>query len=57
MHQSVERSIALWKSQNGPFRENIGKHLLNDAKPWTPFEVQQEHPFYIDYSTRCCDWV
>jgi len=57
MHRTVERSIALWKTQNGPFRENIGSHLQNNIKPWTPFEVRPEHPFYIDYNTRRCDWV
>ena len=57
MHQSVERSIALWKSQNGPFRENIGRHLQSEAEPWSPFLVQLSHPFYIDYTARRCDWV
>lgn len=50
MHKSVERSIALWKSQNGPIRENIGSHLNEVIKPWTPFIVRAQHPFYIDYT-------
>ena len=56
MHQSVERSIALWKSQNGPFRENIGRHLQKDSKAYSPADVRPQHPFYIDYTGRSCNW-
>jgi len=57
MHRTVERSIALWKSQNGPIRENIGSHLEKALKPWTPFTVTPKHPFYIDYTDRSCEWT
>ena len=56
MHHSVERSIALWKSQNGPFRENIGRHLQKEIKAYSPADVRPQHRFYIDYTERSCNW-
>ncbi|MEO0883257.1 MAG: hypothetical protein AAFY34_11045 [Pseudomonadota bacterium] len=48
MHRLVERSVALWKAQNGHFRYKIGKHLTS-ATPVAPF--------YIDYTERRCDYI
>lgn len=47
MNKSVERSIALWKEQNGPIRNKIGRHLQAD------FLVLAElgkHHFFIGYA-------
>lgn len=57
MYQIVERSISLWKAQHGPFRVNVGNHLNHAIKPYSPFDVRPEHPFYIDYTDRKCDWA
>jgi len=57
MHRTVERSIALWKKQNGPIRENIGRHIEKTFTPWTPDTVMPKHPFYVDYTVRSCEWT
>ncbi len=56
MHKSVERSIALWKAQHGPIRNNIGCHVKDSLKQWTPFDIRPEHRFFIDYTSRDCAW-
>jgi|GEM_PF-3334303 len=48
--QLVERSIALWKAQNGPIREKIGRHVKTQSGKLT----QTLPPFFIDYTQRDC---
>ena len=55
MYKNVERSIALWKAQHGPIRENIGKHLQGDLKQWVSFDARPEHEAYINHMDKRCD--
>ncbi|MEM6900845.1 MAG: hypothetical protein AAF583_13885 [Pseudomonadota bacterium] len=57
MHRLVERSVALWKAQNGPFREKVGRHLAEALPDASFLPVHAEAAFYIDYKTRRCDYV
>lgn len=50
--QLVERSIALWKAQNGPIRKTIGKHLKADIA----IDAAPRHPCFIDYTRRDCHY-
>ncbi|MEM7660830.1 MAG: hypothetical protein AAF292_01170 [Pseudomonadota bacterium] len=57
MHRLVERSIALWKAQNGPFREKVGRHLADAWPDLGVLPIQTEAAFFIDYTNRRCDYV
>ncbi|MEO1474833.1 MAG: hypothetical protein AAFS13_00500 [Pseudomonadota bacterium] len=57
MNALVERSISLWKAQNGPIRSRIGKHLNPELPELVRFSEKLRHSFYIDYTQRRCDYV
>lgn len=56
MHTSVERSIALWKAQNGPFRETLGNTARSASQTFIE-AAKRRNPFFIDYKERSCDFV
>ena len=56
MHHSIERSIALWKAQNGPFRKTIGNTARSTHKTFSD-AARRRNPFFIDYKDRRCDYV
>ena len=56
MHHSIERSIALWKAQNGPFRKTIGNTARSTHKTFSD-AARRRNPFFIDYKDRRCDFV
>lgn len=55
MHHSIERSIALWKAQNGPFRNTIGNTARNARRTFSEAR-KRRNPFFIDYKQRRCDF-
>lgn len=55
MYHAVERSIALWKAQNGPFRKTIGKGAEAGASALVAI-LASRGQFYIDYTERRCDY-
>jgi hypothetical protein len=56
MHHAVERSIALWKAQNGPFRKTIGNTAERAASAFAD-AMRNRSPLYIDYTERRCDYT
>jgi len=56
MHHAVERSIALWKAQNGPFRKTLG-NTADRASAALAHVFGNRSPLYIDYTERRCDYT
>lgn len=59
MHRLVERSVSLWKAQNGPFRKSLSKLAAKaaQAKSYDAISVHSHQAFFIDYCERECDYV
>ena len=57
MHRLVERSITLWKAQNGPIRDQIGRHLPAFVPSLKVLEGPPKHEDFIDYTQRNCYYV
>ncbi|MEL7128043.1 MAG: hypothetical protein AAGK23_00710 [Pseudomonadota bacterium] len=53
----VERSIALWKAQNGPLRNLAASDFPKSSEPFAAYDIRPENPLYIDYTERRCDYV